>query len=195
MTETAYTAKDITVLEGLEPVRMRPGMYIGSVDSPGLHHLLWEIVDNSVDEAMNGHCKRIDVVLEKDGETISVFDNNNLATWQDGMTRPDRTGQYSRVVRLTRGGAADVLFSGQGDPAFFTDIMGSHQRLPNGNLLLVETIEGRVIEVDAQSNPVWEYINVVGDERVGVVVDAAILPGHMDEAFFRKAATACASSE
>jgi DNA gyrase subunit B/topoisomerase-4 subunit B len=70
-----YTAKDITVLEGLEPVRRRPGMYIGSVESAGLHHLLWEIVDNSVDEAMNGHCDRIDVTLHKDGETITVKDN------------------------------------------------------------------------------------------------------------------------
>ncbi|HZR79754.1 MAG TPA: DNA topoisomerase IV subunit B [Candidatus Binatia bacterium] len=70
-----YTAKDITVLEGLEPVRKRPGMYIGSVDSAGLHHLLWEIVDNSVDEAMNEHCDRIDVTLHKDGETITVRDN------------------------------------------------------------------------------------------------------------------------
>lgn len=71
----SYTAKDITVLEGLEPVRKRPGMYIGSVDSPGLHHLVWEIVDNSVDEAMNGHCKRIEVTLEKDGETVRVQDD------------------------------------------------------------------------------------------------------------------------
>ncbi len=71
----SYTAKDITVLEGLEPVRKRPGMYIGSVDSPGLHHLVWEIVDNSVDEAMNGHCKRIEVTLEKNGETIRVRDD------------------------------------------------------------------------------------------------------------------------
>lgn len=71
----SYTAKDITVLEGLEPVRKRPGMYIGSVDSPGLHHLVWEIVDNSVDEAMNGHCKRIEVTLEKDGETVRVRDD------------------------------------------------------------------------------------------------------------------------
>jgi DNA topoisomerase IV B subunit len=70
-----YTAKDITVLEGLEPVRKRPGMYIGSVDSAGLHHLVWEIVDNSVDEAMNGHCDRIDVTLHKDGETITVRDD------------------------------------------------------------------------------------------------------------------------
>ena len=48
----SYTAKDITVLEGLEPVRRRPGMYIGGVGSPGLHHLVWEILDNAVDEAM-----------------------------------------------------------------------------------------------------------------------------------------------
>ncbi len=70
-----YTAKDITVLEGLEPVRRRPGMYIGSVESAGLHHLLWEIVDNSVDEAMNGHCNRIAVTLHADGETVTVEDN------------------------------------------------------------------------------------------------------------------------
>jgi DNA gyrase subunit B/topoisomerase-4 subunit B len=56
-----YTAKDITVLEGLEPVRKRPGMYIGGVGSAGLHHLVWEILDNAVDEAMNGYASTIDV--------------------------------------------------------------------------------------------------------------------------------------
>jgi DNA gyrase subunit B/topoisomerase-4 subunit B len=70
-----YTAKDITVLEGLEPVRKRPGMYIGGVDSTGLHHLLWELIDNAVDEAMNGHCDRIVVTLHKNGQTVSVADN------------------------------------------------------------------------------------------------------------------------
>jgi DNA topoisomerase IV B subunit len=70
-----YTAKDILVLEGLEPVRRRPGMYIGGVDKAGLHHLLWEIVDNSVDEAMNGHADRIRVVLHKDGSSLTVSDN------------------------------------------------------------------------------------------------------------------------
>ncbi len=70
-----YTAKDIQVLEGLEPVRKRPGMYIGGVDRAGLHHLVWELLDNSVDEAMNGHCDRIAVQLHKDGETITVTDN------------------------------------------------------------------------------------------------------------------------
>jgi DNA gyrase subunit B/topoisomerase-4 subunit B len=70
-----YTAKDITVLEGLEPVRKRPGMYIGGVDSTGLHHLLWELLDNAVDEAMNGHCDKISVTLHKDGKTVTVADN------------------------------------------------------------------------------------------------------------------------
>src|SRR2546427_1938815 len=70
-----YTAKDILVLEGLEPVRRRPGMYIGGVDTAGLHHLLWELVDNSVDEAMNGHADRIVVRLHTNGDTVTVSDN------------------------------------------------------------------------------------------------------------------------
>ncbi len=59
MSTGTYTAKSITVLEGLEAVRRRPGMYIGGVDKTGFHHLLWEIVDNAVDEVMNGHATRI----------------------------------------------------------------------------------------------------------------------------------------
>ncbi len=71
----AYSAKDITVLEGLDPVRKRPGMYIGGVGSAGLHHLVWEVVDNSVDEAMNGHASEIGVTLHKDGQSVTVTDN------------------------------------------------------------------------------------------------------------------------
>jgi DNA gyrase subunit B len=70
-----YTAKDITVLEGLEPVRKRPGMYIGGVGTAGLHHLVWEILDNAVDEAMNGYASNIQVVLHKDGSSITVTDD------------------------------------------------------------------------------------------------------------------------
>jgi DNA topoisomerase IV B subunit len=70
-----YTAKDITVLEGLEPVRKRPGMYIGGVGSSGLHHLVWEILDNSIDEAMNGFASNITVTLHEDGASITITDD------------------------------------------------------------------------------------------------------------------------
>ena len=70
-----YTAADITVLEGLEPVRKRPSMYIGGVDSQGLHHLVWEIVDNAVDEYLNGHADAITVTLHKSGDAVTVSDN------------------------------------------------------------------------------------------------------------------------
>ena len=72
---TTYTAKDITVLEGLDPVRKRPGMYIGGVGSAGLHHLVWEVLDNSVDEAMNDHASEILLKLHADGTSITVTDN------------------------------------------------------------------------------------------------------------------------
>ncbi|MFT4186374.1 MAG: DNA topoisomerase (ATP-hydrolyzing) subunit B [Micrococcaceae bacterium] len=73
-TEHEYGASDITVLEGLEAVRKRPGMYIGSTSSRGLHHLIWEIVDNAVDESLAGYCTEIEVTLLKDGG-CRVYDN------------------------------------------------------------------------------------------------------------------------
>src|ERR1700758_4731916 len=85
----SYTAKDILVLEGLEPVRRRPGMYIGGVDAGGLHHLVWELVDNSGDEAMNGHADRSPVTLHADGASVTVADN--------GRGIPvDRHAQYKK---------------------------------------------------------------------------------------------------
>ncbi|MEW1841447.1 DNA topoisomerase IV subunit B [Nonomuraea angiospora] len=74
LVEAGYTARHLSVLEGLEAVRKRPGMYIGSTDSRGLMHCLWEIVDNGVDEALAGHCDRIEVELYADG-SIEVRDN------------------------------------------------------------------------------------------------------------------------
>jgi len=75
MTTASYTSEHITVLEGLEPVRRRPGMYIGGTDTKGYHHLLWEIVDNSVDEVINGYGSRIEVVLHKDHRSVTVTDD------------------------------------------------------------------------------------------------------------------------
>lgn len=74
LVDHSYTADDIQVLEGLEAVRMRPGMYIGSTSSRGLHHLVWEIVDNGIDEALAGFASQIDVTIEKD-DIIAVCDN------------------------------------------------------------------------------------------------------------------------
>jgi len=72
---TNYTAKDITVLEGLEPVRKRPGMYIGGVGTAGLHHLVWEILDNAVDEAMNGYASNIALTLHEEGSSVTISDD------------------------------------------------------------------------------------------------------------------------
>jgi DNA gyrase subunit B/topoisomerase-4 subunit B len=73
--KTSYTASDIQVLEGLEPVRKRPAMYIGGTDASGYHHLLWEILDNSVDEVINGYAKTVSVTLHKDGRTATISDD------------------------------------------------------------------------------------------------------------------------
>ncbi|MGC4082646.1 MAG: ATP-binding protein [Vicinamibacterales bacterium] len=75
MASANYTAKDITVLEGLEPVRKRPGMYIGGVGTAGLHHLVWEVLDNAIDEAMNGYASNIRVTLHEDGSSITIEDD------------------------------------------------------------------------------------------------------------------------
>ena len=72
--QKAYSADQIQVLEGLEPVRKRPGMYIGSTGVDGLHHLVWEIVDNGIDEALAGHATKVEVILLADGG-VRVYDN------------------------------------------------------------------------------------------------------------------------
>ncbi|MFZ9427978.1 MAG: ATP-binding protein, partial [Ilumatobacteraceae bacterium] len=94
-----YGAKDIQVLEGLDPVRKRPGMYIGSTGLAGLHHLIWEVVDNSVDEAMAGHCDRIGVTLLADGSCR--VDDNGRGIPVDPYPSGPHKGKSAAEVVLT----------------------------------------------------------------------------------------------
>ena len=98
-TTAAYDANAIQVLEGLDPVRKRPGMYIGSTGLAGLHHLIWEVVDNSVDEAMAGHCSRIGVTLLADGGCEVDDDGRGIPV--DPFTSGEHKGKSAAEVVLT----------------------------------------------------------------------------------------------
>jgi DNA gyrase subunit B len=97
-----YTARHLSVLEGLEAVRKRPGMYVGSTDGRGLQHCLWEIFDNSVDEALAGHCSRIEVVLHADGSAEVRDDGRGIPVDVERKTK--LTGVELVMTRLHAGG-------------------------------------------------------------------------------------------
>ncbi len=100
--ENDYTAKDLAVLEGLDAVRKRPGMYIGTTDSRGLMHCLWEIIDNSVDEALAGHCKKIEINLESDGSVEVHDDGRGIPV--DKEPKTGLTGVEVVMTKLHAGG-------------------------------------------------------------------------------------------
>ncbi len=101
-TQDSYTAKDLAVLEGLDAVRKRPGMYIGSTDSRGLAHCLWEIIDNAVDESLAGHCKKIEINLESDGSVEVHDDGRGIPV--DKEPKTGLTGVEVVLTKLHAGG-------------------------------------------------------------------------------------------
>jgi len=116
-----YTAKQITVLEGLDPVRKRPGMYIGNTAAEGLHHLIWEAVDNGIDEAMAGYCTRVGLVLLPEGK-VQVFDNGRgipvdkhpvtkLSALETVMTKLHAGGKFGEGGYKVSGGLHGVGIS------------------------------------------------------------------------------------
>ena len=118
MAEAAYTAKDITVLEGLEPVRLRPGMYIGSTGSRGLHHLVYEVVDNAVDEALAGRNELVDVTIHPDnsvtvrdagaGIPVDVIDDQGLPALTVVLTKLHAGGKFGGDGYKVSGGLHGV---------------------------------------------------------------------------------------
>ncbi|MFT5732051.1 MAG: DNA topoisomerase IV B subunit [Planctomycetota bacterium] len=110
-----YNADQLTVLQGLEAVRKRPGMYIGGVNSAGLHHLAWEILDNSIDEAMNGYATEVVLTLHKSGETVSVADNGRGIP-VDKNKKSGKTGLELVLTELHAGGK----FQNDGDGNYKT---------------------------------------------------------------------------
>src|SRR5258708_20591797 len=100
--DKAYTAEQITVLEGLEPVRKRPGMYIGNTAQEGFHHLLKEVVDNAIDEAMAGYAKRIEIVIHKDNSATGQDYGRAIPLDLHKQTKKSSSTTVSTVLQSSR---------------------------------------------------------------------------------------------
>ena len=188
--ESSYGAQDITVLEGLEAVRKRPGMYIGSTGPTGLHHLVWEVVDNAVDEAMAGHCTRIDVTLTADGACEVIDDGRGIPV--DVHPKYDDMSAAEVVLTVLHAGGK---FGGEG-----YKVSGG---LHGVGVSVVNALSQRVeVEIDREGvrhsmsfadggelrdrlSPIGESPMVDGEPRTGTTVRFWPDPLIFDEVVFR----------
>ncbi len=123
-----------------------------------------------------------------DGERISIFDNNNVAS--------ESEGPQSRIVVVSAPhDQMQVMYSGSGEQPFYTAIMGKHQWLPNGNILITESLKGRAFEVDPEGKLVWEYFNVVDKGRLALLTEAHRLPPFFTRAFFEEGRRTCSETQ
>ena len=180
----AYAAKDITVLKGLEPVRERPGMYIGSTGPSGLHHLVYEVVDNAVDEAMAGHANRIEVTLLKDGG-CRVVDNGRGIPVDEHPEYPGTSAAEIVLTTLHAGGK----FGGEG----YKISGGLHgvgvsvvNALSTRLELEVNRDGGRFVQVFVDGGrPEGPLVRVGGTRKKGTSVTFWPDPGVFEEVEFR----------
>src|SRR2546426_1048209 len=161
--QASYGAEDITVLEGLDPVRKRPGMYIGSTGPRGLHHLVYEVVDNSIDEALAGYCSRILVQLLRDGG-CRVVDNGRGIPVQPIPGAKDRRSALEVVLTTLHAG-------GKFDGKVYAVAGGLH----GVGVSVVNALSRRLIGEVARDGVVWrqEYERGVAQSRLGKVEPAA----------------------
>ena len=123
-----------------------------------------------------------------DGERISIFDNNLVAS--------DSQASHSRIVVMSaRNDQVQVIYSGSVERPFYTDIMGKHQWLPNGNILITESTEGRAFEIDPEGKLVWEYFNLVDKGRLAWVDEAQRLPAFFSRSFFEGGRRRCGKTQ
>ncbi len=155
-----YTSENITVLEGLEPVRKRPGMYIGSTSETGLHHLIWEIVDNSVDEAMAGHADRIWVTLQKDGG-VTVEDNGRGIP-VDIHKQTKKSGLETVLTVLHAGGKFGGEASGYKVSGGLHGVGASVVNALSTNLIAQVRNDGKIYEMKFKVGKSQGQIKVVG---------------------------------
>jgi DNA gyrase subunit B len=162
----SYDASDIMVLEGLEPVRARPGMYIGSTGPSGLHHLVWEVVDNAVDEAMAGYATRIDVALLADG-ACRVTDNGRGIPTEPHPQYPDRSAAELVLTTLHAGGK----FGGSG-----YKVSGG---LHGVGVSVVNALSSRlVLEVDRDGDHHVAEFRDGGEQQAALTVTGKAPRGH-----------------